>query len=116
MYKVHTHCSSYSSNETWLSATMPTVAIISAGDRNEYGYVAVDCVELPALCRHRNVLDGTSCRCHALVRLGHISGTTVISVDLSAMQFSVVYGTSDVYAIGRPPQDTSYFTRTSFPF
>ena len=46
-----------------------------------------------------------------------VSATTVVTVDLSTMQFSVVYGiNSDAYAIGSLPQDTTFFTRTSFPF
>lgn len=38
--KVHHHCSAYSTNEAWLKATHPTVAIISAGDGNVYRHPA----------------------------------------------------------------------------
>lgn len=44
VYKVHHHCSSYSSNEAWLTTTRPAVGIISTGDGNDYGHPAPDCV------------------------------------------------------------------------
>ena len=45
VYKVHHHCSAYSSNESWLNETQPTVAIISDGDGNSYGHPAASCLE-----------------------------------------------------------------------
>jgi beta-lactamase superfamily II metal-dependent hydrolase len=45
VYKVHHHCSAYSSNEAWLAATRPQIAIISSGDGNTYGHPAPDCVQ-----------------------------------------------------------------------
>jgi beta-lactamase superfamily II metal-dependent hydrolase len=45
VYKVHHHCSSHSSNENWLAATKPTVAIISTGLKNTYHHPASDCVQ-----------------------------------------------------------------------
>jgi beta-lactamase superfamily II metal-dependent hydrolase len=44
VYKVHHHCSRYSTNENWLLATTPTVAIVSAGDGNTYGHPTPDCL------------------------------------------------------------------------
>ena len=44
VYKVHHHCSSYSSNEAWLTTTQPAVGIISTGDGNDYSHPAPDCV------------------------------------------------------------------------
>jgi len=45
VYKVHHHCSAYSSNQIWLSQVTPTVAIVSAGDGNSYGHPAPECVQ-----------------------------------------------------------------------
>jgi competence protein ComEC len=45
VYKVHHHCSSHSSNESWLGVTKPTVAIISTGLTNTYHHPASDCVQ-----------------------------------------------------------------------
>ena len=44
VYKVHHHCSSYSSNDTWLADTKPTVGIISTGTGNTYHHPAADCI------------------------------------------------------------------------
>ncbi len=44
VYKVHHHCSKYSTNDNWLLATTPTVAIVSAGNGNSYGHPAPDCL------------------------------------------------------------------------
>jgi len=44
VYKVHHHCSSHSTNNTWLADTKPTIAVISTGDGNSYGHPAEDCV------------------------------------------------------------------------
>jgi beta-lactamase superfamily II metal-dependent hydrolase len=44
VYKVHHHCSAYSTNETWLKATQPTVAVISTGDGNAYFHPTADCL------------------------------------------------------------------------
>jgi beta-lactamase superfamily II metal-dependent hydrolase len=38
VYKVHHHGSALSSYDTWLSATTPEVAVISAGNGNSYGH------------------------------------------------------------------------------
>jgi beta-lactamase superfamily II metal-dependent hydrolase len=38
VYKVHHHGSKYSTNENWLNATTPEVAIIQCGDGNTYGH------------------------------------------------------------------------------
>jgi beta-lactamase superfamily II metal-dependent hydrolase len=45
VYKVHHHCSAYSTNEAWLKTTQPTVAIISTGDGNVYRHPAESCLE-----------------------------------------------------------------------
>lgn len=45
VYKVHHHCSRYSTNEAWLAATKPQIAIVSTGDGNRYGHPTLDCLE-----------------------------------------------------------------------
>jgi len=44
VYKVHHHCSSHSTNYTWLQATRPTIAVISTGDGNDYGHPTAECL------------------------------------------------------------------------
>jgi beta-lactamase superfamily II metal-dependent hydrolase len=45
VYKVHHHCSSHSTNDTWMTDTQPTVAVISTGNGNDYGHPTADCLE-----------------------------------------------------------------------
>ncbi len=45
VYKVHHHCSSHSSNVTWLNTVRPRIGIISTGDGNTYGHPAQDCLD-----------------------------------------------------------------------
>jgi beta-lactamase superfamily II metal-dependent hydrolase len=42
VYKVHHHGSRYSSNDNWLNAVTPEVAIIQVGDGNTYGHPTAD--------------------------------------------------------------------------
>jgi uncharacterized protein (TIGR03437 family) len=44
VYKVHHHCSGYSSNQAWLARTQPMVGIISAGSGNTYGHPSAECL------------------------------------------------------------------------
>lgn len=45
VYKVHHHCSRYSTNDAWLKTTKPQVAIVSVGDGNDYGHPTDECLE-----------------------------------------------------------------------
>ena len=46
VYKVHHHCSAYSTNDSWLAKTKPTIAIVSAGvQNNDYGHPTAECLE-----------------------------------------------------------------------
>jgi beta-lactamase superfamily II metal-dependent hydrolase len=45
VYKVHHHCSTDSTNVAWLTATRPTVAVISVGNHNIYKQPAGDCLQ-----------------------------------------------------------------------
>lgn len=45
VYKVHHHCSRYSTNDAWLDTTLPKVGVISAGVGNGYGHPTEECLE-----------------------------------------------------------------------
>jgi beta-lactamase superfamily II metal-dependent hydrolase len=45
IYKVHHHCSAYSSNDTWLQTTHPRIGIISTGNGNTYHHPTDECLE-----------------------------------------------------------------------
>jgi hypothetical protein len=42
VYRVHHHGSRYSTNDAWLSAVTPEVAVVSVGDGNPYGHPTAD--------------------------------------------------------------------------
>jgi beta-lactamase superfamily II metal-dependent hydrolase len=44
VYKVHHHCSKYSTSEKWLDVTRPAVAVISVGAMNNYHHPAPECI------------------------------------------------------------------------
>jgi len=45
VYKVHHHCSKYSTNDAWLQVTRPTIGIVSTGNLNGYGHPAQSCLD-----------------------------------------------------------------------
>jgi beta-lactamase superfamily II metal-dependent hydrolase len=45
VYKVHHHCSAFSSNDTWLATTQPRIGIISTGNDNTYHHPTAECLE-----------------------------------------------------------------------
>ncbi len=45
VYKVHHHCSAYSTNDAWLATTKPQVGIVSVGDGNDYHHPTQECLE-----------------------------------------------------------------------
>lgn len=45
VYKVHHHCSRYSTNLNWVAMTQPTIGIVSTGDTNTYGHPTQDCLD-----------------------------------------------------------------------
>jgi len=46
VYKVHHHCSRYSTNGNWLDLTRPKIGIVSAGNEgNTYGHPTSECLE-----------------------------------------------------------------------
>ena len=45
IYKVHHHCSAYSSNDIWLQTTQPRIGIISTGNGNTYHHPTDECLE-----------------------------------------------------------------------
>jgi competence protein ComEC len=100
VYKVHHHCSQYSTNEAWLQATTPTIAIISAGDKNSYRHPAEQCLERLHDSEIKNVYwteegDGGKPEQNDIV-----AGTVSVEVGPNATSYAVSYGNkSDTYAI-----------------
>lgn len=45
VYKVHHHCSAYSTNTAWLTTVQPRIGIVSVGDGNSYHHPTEECLE-----------------------------------------------------------------------
>jgi beta-lactamase superfamily II metal-dependent hydrolase len=101
VYKVHHHCSSHSSNDAWLVQTKPTIAIISTGDGNTYGHPTDDCLERLHSAGAETYWTEHGNGATPVPGWDTVSGTTIVSVDIAAMQYTVAHGTeSESYAIG----------------
>jgi len=102
VYKAHHHCSSYGTNAAWLAATRPAVAIVSAGDGNTYGHPTADCLDRLHGAGVHTYWTERGAGAKPVPGWDTISGTTIVSVDLTTKQYTVAYGTqSEVYAIGQ---------------
>ncbi len=109
VYKVHHHCSAYSTNDTWLKDTQPTIAVISTGDGNDYGHPNGAC-----LAR----LHGASLQKVYWTEKGNgaapqagdvVAGDVVIEVAPNANSYTVAYNNGsavDTYQIKAAPPST----------
>jgi hypothetical protein len=88
LYKVHHHGSRYSSNNTFLDATLPLAAFISVGKDNTYGHPTAEC--LSRLTAHSAAIWQTEDPATNTVR-GHIELNTP-----DGNTFTVVQGTKSV--------------------
>ena len=94
VYKVHHHCSSHSSNTTWLQATTPTVAVISTGDGNVYRHPAEDCLSRLHEADIKRVY-WTEKGAGAAPSVNDVIGGNIrIEVPLNAKEFTVTYADS----------------------
>lgn len=101
VYKVHHHCSSYSSNPAWLALTSPTIGIVSVGVGNTYGHPAADCLARLHSAGVKTYWTEQGAGAAPSPGLDTVSGDTVVNVDLASMQYTVAYGAkTDVYVIG----------------
>jgi beta-lactamase superfamily II metal-dependent hydrolase len=118
VYKVHHHCSSHSTNDTWLADTQPAIGIISTGDGNDYGHPTSDCLE--RLHTHNVKLYWTETGNGGAPESGLdiVGGNIIVQVAPNASTFSVTYGGShsDTYSIsGTNPSPTTMGTTATTP-
>jgi hypothetical protein len=89
VYKVHHHCSSHSSNDTWLEATKPTIAIISEGNGNTYGHPAPDCLERLHAANVKTYWTERGNGGDPEAGWDLVAGDILLEVDLGAQQYTV---------------------------
>lgn len=89
VYKVHHHCSAYSSNEAWLSTLQPRIGIVSAGFGNTYEHPSAECLE--RLHNHGVQTYWTSKGGGAepLDGMDFVVGTVIVEVERNTHRFSV---------------------------
>jgi hypothetical protein len=112
VYKVHHHCSQYSTNETWLSTTKPKVAIISTGDGNVYRHPTADCLERLHRAGIKTYWTESGNGAEPDPLWDTVSGNIVIEVAPGAQTFTLTHGAggSETYPIaagGTPTTNTS---------
>jgi beta-lactamase superfamily II metal-dependent hydrolase len=96
VYKVHHHCSSHSTNDTWLVDTQPRVGIISAGDGNDYGHPTADCLERLHTHNVKTYWTETGNGGAPEAGLDVVGGNIIVEVAPGASSFAITYGGSHV--------------------
>jgi beta-lactamase superfamily II metal-dependent hydrolase len=101
VYKVHHHCSSHSTNDTWLADTQPAVGIISTGDGNSYGHPTADCLERLHTHNVKAYWTETGNGVAPEAGLDIVGGNIIVEVAPGASTYTVTYGGShsDTFAI-----------------
>lgn len=89
IYKVHHHCSQYSSNETLLDILKPKVAIISVGEGNKYYHPTQNCVERLHLANVDLYWTETGNGSEPDPMLDHVSGNILVEVEKDGQKFVV---------------------------
>lgn len=116
VYKAHHHGSKYSSNDNWLAAVTPEVAVISVGDGNTYGHPTVEA--LTRLHNHgiKTYWTETGAGVAPDPTWDKVGGTIVIQAMPGASDSFTVSGTgfTDTYVNGGgpPPPPPSILTET----
>jgi Predicted hydrolase (metallo-beta-lactamase superfamily) len=102
VYKVHHHCSAYSTNTSWLTTVQPRIGIISVGDGNSYHHPTEECLE-----RLHNAgvklywTEKGDATPDPLTDI--VSGTVIVQVPPKAATYTVNYSNqSDSYSLWAP--------------
>ena len=109
VYKVHHHCSSHSTNDTWLADTQPAVGIISTGDGNSYGHPTADCLERLHTHNVKAYWTETGNGVAPEAGLDIVGGNIIVEVAPGASTYTVTYGGShsDTFTIAGSSAVTS---------
>ncbi len=117
VYKAHHHGSRYSSNDNWLNATTPEVAIISCGNGNTYGHPTADA--LTRLHNHavKTYWTETGAGVAPDPTWDKVGGTIVVQADPGVGANYTVSGTgfTDTYVNGGGPPPPPPINTTQYP-
>jgi len=105
VYKVHHHCSAYSTNTAWLTTVQPRIGIVSVGDGNSYHHPTEDCLER---------LHNAGVKLYWTEKgdatpdpqTDIVAGTVIVQVAPRAATYTVTYGNqSDSYSLWLLPAE-----------
>lgn len=105
VYKVHHHCSAYSTNNNWLATTTPTVGIISVGvENNIYGHPAENCLDRLRQAGVKLYWTELGNGAKPNLHQDKIAGDVLVEVAPAAKKYMVTYqgDRTDTYTIGPP--------------
>lgn len=117
VYKVHHHCSSHSTNDAWMSATQPTVGIISTGDGNDYGHPTADCLERLHKHNVRAYWTETGNGAQPQSGIDVVGGNIVVEVAQNAPSYTITFAgsQSDTYQLAGSGGNTDSGGNTNPP-
>ena len=117
VYKVHHHGSRYSTNDNWLNATTPEVAVIQCGNGNSYGHPTLDA--LTRLHNHgvKTYWNETGAGATPDPAWDKVWGTIVVEADPGVGATYTVTGSggTDSYVNGGGPPPPPPINTTEFP-
>jgi hypothetical protein len=101
VYKVHHHCSQYSTNDAWLAITKPILGIVSVGDANGYGHPTQECLERLHAAGVKTYWTETGEAAKPEPGQDVVAGNIVVEVAPGAESFTVARrgATADTYAV-----------------
>jgi beta-lactamase superfamily II metal-dependent hydrolase len=103
VYKVHHHCSKYSTNDQWVAMTIPTIAIVSAGDGNPYGHPTAECLDRLHSVGTKTYWTENGAGANPDPAFDVVAGNIVVETEFatSGQTFTVTYNgaPADVYAV-----------------
>jgi hypothetical protein len=112
VYKVHHHCSSHSTNDTWMADTKPTVGVISTGDGNDYGHPTADCLERLHKHNVKAYWTETGNGGEPEPGIDVVGGNIVVEVAPDSSSFTVTYGETHVDKFSLTDKSVSAPTNT----
>ena len=91
VYKVHHHCSRYSTNAAWLETTQPKIGIISTGNGNGYGHPTQECLERLHNANVKTYWTEQGAGAPPENGLDVVAGDVLVEVKPGASSFTVCY-------------------------